>query len=351
MRPKLVSIIIINFNYGNYLRESVTSVLAQTYAPLEVVVVDDGSTDGSLEVLREFGAKIKLISKERGGHVSALNAGVAGSTGDVLFFVDADDQLYADCAKKVMSVWRPGLCKVQFRLDTIDAFATDQHMPFPHYPHDLDGNEIKRRAVRFGYYPWPVSTGNAFAREFIAQVTPIPQERIFKSPDGFLNKMAPLYGEIVVLDDVLGAYRVHGRNLWAQSGEGINLETYSRTVRFDAVLHAEFVNVAAKYGFKVNSYASQPVPQWVENRLLSLRLCPELHPIPDDTVLKVLKLGVRGALVSPDINLLGRISWFLWFIALASLPKRALLHVLRRSRAQSHRSRLASTLIKWSTRR
>lgn len=346
----LVSIVIINFNYGRFLREAVASALAQSYARCEVIVVDDGSTDESLQVLEPFHGRITLVSKAQGGHVSALNAGFAASRGEVLFFVDADDTLRPECAARVMSAWRPGLCKMQFRLDTIDAKGIDQHMPFPYYPRNLTGGEIKRRALRFGYYPWPVSTGNAFARTFVAKLAPIPPERIFKSPDGFLNKMAPLYGDVAVLDEVLGAYRVHGGNLWAQSGKSINRATYARTVRFDAVLHAEFAAAASRFGFKVAEYGRQPVPQWIENRLLSLRLCPEQHPIPGDTIPGVLWLGLRSALAAPGITVLGRLSWMLWFIALAALPETMLLQVLRRSRAQSHRSPLARMLVKWSNR-
>jgi glycosyltransferase involved in cell wall biosynthesis len=350
MTPPLVSIVVINFNYGRYLEKAVASALAQSYAPLEVVVVDDGSTDNSLNILKKFAGRISLVNKSRGGHVSAFNAGFAASRGDVLVFLDADDILFPNCIARVMTLWRSGLSKVQFRLNTIDANGVDQQLPFPFYSRTLNHDEIKRRLLRFGYYPWPVSSGNAFARRFVAKLAPIPQERIFKSPDGYLNKMAPLFGEVAVLDEILGAYRVHGGNVWAQSGESINREAFPRTVRFDAVLHSEFVTVAARLGHAVDGYGNQPVPPWVENRLLSLRLCPDLHPIEGDTVAGVLRLGLRSAAVAPGVTAFGRLSWALWFIALAALPKLALPYFLKRGRAQSHRSSLARTLVRWSIR-
>jgi glycosyltransferase involved in cell wall biosynthesis len=348
MTAPLVSIVVINFNYGRFLERAVTSALSQNYRPLEVVVVDDGSTDDSLEILKKFEGRITLVAKSQGGHVSAFNAGFTAAGGEVLFFLDADDLLHPDCVTKVMAVWRPSLSKVQFRLDTIDANEVNQQLPFPFYAKTLDNPEIKRRSLRFGYYPWPVSSGNAFARTFVARVAPIPQERIFKSPDGFLNKMAPLYGEVAVLDAVLGAYRVHGRNIWAQSGAGINRDTFPRTVRFDAILHHEFVTVASELGYAVRGYGSQMVPQWIENRMLSLRLCPARHPIEGDTRSRVLQLGLRSAVVAPDFSVVGRLSWAAWFIALAVLPEQALLHFLQGGRAQSGRSNLARALVRWS---
>jgi glycosyltransferase involved in cell wall biosynthesis len=346
----LATIVIINYNYGAYLRAAIESALSQTYSPIEVIVVDDGSTDDSPRILAEFDTRVQVFRKEQGGHVSAFNAGFAASQGDILIFLDADDKLYPDCVETVVRSWCPRLSKMQFRLDTIDADGNDQHMRFPRYSRGLTHDEIHRRLLRFGYYPWPVSSGNAYARSFIAQVTPIPQERIFKSPDGYVNKIAPLFGRVRVLDRALGAYRVHGRNVWAQSGEEINRDIYSRTVRFDAVLHTEFMALAAKFGFAVPEYEKQPVPQWVETRLLSLRLAPEKHPIQGDTVWSVYRFGLRAALETPDINILGHLAWMAWFTALATLPEPALLHLVRRARAQSKRSMLARVLVELSNR-
>ena len=73
----LVSIVIPNYNYGQYLRFAIDSALAQTYSPVEVIVVDDGSTDDSREVIESYGERIGPIIKANGGHGSALNAGYA----------------------------------------------------------------------------------------------------------------------------------------------------------------------------------------------------------------------------------------------------------------------------------
>jgi glycosyltransferase involved in cell wall biosynthesis len=87
----LVSAVIVNHNYGRYLGESIESVLAQTYRRIETIVVDDGSTDNSLEVLRAYSNRIAVISQSNKGPSAARNAGIARSTGEWIAFLDSDD--------------------------------------------------------------------------------------------------------------------------------------------------------------------------------------------------------------------------------------------------------------------
>src|SRR5690242_15345928 len=79
--PLLVSIIIDNYNYGQYLQAAIESALGQTYHNIEVVVVDDGSTDDSREVIGRYDGRITAVLKENGGQASALNAGFVRSHG------------------------------------------------------------------------------------------------------------------------------------------------------------------------------------------------------------------------------------------------------------------------------
>jgi glycosyltransferase involved in cell wall biosynthesis len=87
----LVSVIINNYNYGRFLQDAIDSALNQTYSHTEVIVVDDGSTDNSREILASYGDKITPVLKENGGQASAFNAGFAASQGDIICFLDSDD--------------------------------------------------------------------------------------------------------------------------------------------------------------------------------------------------------------------------------------------------------------------
>jgi len=93
-RPR-VSIVIINYNYGRFVRAAIESALAQTQKT-EVIVVDDGSTDESAIVIEPYADRVAVVSKENGGHTSAVNAGYEASSGEVVIFLDADDYLSAD---------------------------------------------------------------------------------------------------------------------------------------------------------------------------------------------------------------------------------------------------------------
>ncbi len=89
----LVSIIIPCYNAQRWVAEAVDSCLAQTYAPIEIIVVDDGSTDDSIGVLRSYGERIRLVQQTHAGGSWARNHGFALSQGELIQYLDADDYL------------------------------------------------------------------------------------------------------------------------------------------------------------------------------------------------------------------------------------------------------------------
>lgn len=91
MQRPLVSVVIPNYNYARYLSEAIDSVLAQTYPKIEVIVVDDGSTDESIPKLRQYGSRIQYIQQKNQGVAAARNRGIHQSVGELIAFLDADD--------------------------------------------------------------------------------------------------------------------------------------------------------------------------------------------------------------------------------------------------------------------
>jgi glycosyltransferase involved in cell wall biosynthesis len=102
-RPR-VSVVITTYNTGRYLPETLESVFAQTHPAAEVIVVDDGSTDDSVEVARGYGDRITSIARPHGGLGAARNAGIDASTGDHLAVLDSDD------------LWDPDTLRVQLEV-------------------------------------------------------------------------------------------------------------------------------------------------------------------------------------------------------------------------------------------
>ena len=88
---ELVSVIIPVHNYAGFIRRAVDSALAQTYRPVECVVVDDGSTDETPQVLAGYGERIRVIRTAQQGPATARNAGIRSSRGELIAFLDADD--------------------------------------------------------------------------------------------------------------------------------------------------------------------------------------------------------------------------------------------------------------------
>lgn len=102
------SCLINNYNYGRYVHEAVASALAQTVPFDEVIVVDDGSTDGSQAILKErYGQdpRVRIVLQANGGQLSAFHAGLAHSSGEVVFFLDADDRYLPRRVERTLQVF------------------------------------------------------------------------------------------------------------------------------------------------------------------------------------------------------------------------------------------------------
>jgi glycosyltransferase involved in cell wall biosynthesis len=123
-----ISTIIPSYNYARFVREAIDSAVGQTYAPDEVIVVDDGSTDATAEVLASYGERIRVIRQQNQGVARARNAGIAAARGEYVAFLDADD------------VWHPRKLELQ-----IARFEADPSLGLVHCGiemFDAGGNTI-----------------------------------------------------------------------------------------------------------------------------------------------------------------------------------------------------------------
>ena len=103
----MVSIIVPVYNVEEYLRECVDSILNQTYSDVEVILVDDGSTDQSGNICDEYAkmdSRIKVIHKKNGGVSAARNTGIGEASGEYLMFVDSDDAIHPELVEAYMTV-------------------------------------------------------------------------------------------------------------------------------------------------------------------------------------------------------------------------------------------------------
>ncbi|MDP9395269.1 MAG: glycosyltransferase [Actinomycetota bacterium] len=290
MRPK-VSVVVLSHNYAQFLRTAIDSALAQLY-PVEVLVVDDGSTDSSRAIIDGYDDRVARLYKENGGNSSVVNAAVRRTTGDIVMFLDADDLLRPEAAGEVAAAWTPECAKVQFRLTLIDA---DGHRtgvdPPPWVP--MPSGDVVPQLLATGRYVTPVMTGNAFSRRVLDALLPIPEEDFRNTNDGYLNPLAPFHGPVVSVERELGCYRLHGRNLWAFSG-GVTVEGMRQRLVYDLMRCRYVAETARARSHDMPAHLPLKDPLHVLQRLASLRLDRPGHPVPEDRILPLLAAGLRA---------------------------------------------------------
>ena len=213
-----VSIIINNYNYAEYLPSCIESAIAQTYQNTEVIVSDDGSTDNSRAIIESYGSSVRATFKLNGGQASAFNAGYKLSSGDLIIFLDADDVLWPSCVSEVIRHWRLGLKKLHFNLEIIDPSGKPLGKLYLKPP--LPSGDLREQLIADGSVASVPTSGNVFPRAFLDQVMPMPEVGWERDADAYLFNLAALSGEVGAIDEPLGGYRSHGRNVSAMVKKG-----------------------------------------------------------------------------------------------------------------------------------
>ena len=239
----LTSVIITNYNYGAFLDEAVASVLAQTHGDIEIILVDDGSTDDSTARLSKSLPKRTrasyLTTNLTGGQLSAFNAGFRLARGEVLFFLDADDFYRPDYLAKALSVYSEhSAC--DFLYCAFEAFGTINRQeiePFADLVTDVGYSGLLTYYDRtwIGGPTSALSLRRSLAEKFF----PIADERDWRiRADDCLVWLASLYnGRKFYLKEPLVAYRTHDNNNY----------------------HGKERDAAMKYLYSINRASSLPL--------------------------------------------------------------------------------------------
>jgi glycosyltransferase involved in cell wall biosynthesis len=319
----LVSVVVNNYNYGRFLREAIDSALNQTYPRTEVVVVDDGSTDDSREIIYSYGDRVIPVLKMNGGQASAFNAGFAISRGDIVIFLDADDYLFPWAVERVAAAWKPGIAKVQYRLEMVDTFGNSIGF-YPPAKIPFDKGEVWRVLLETGNYQCPPTSGRSFGRAALDEVLPVPEAEWRISADAYLRILIPFEGQIISIEEALGAYRIHGSNLWAfnrwATQETVSVDRFRTFVTYDLREHELLARKASELGHKV----PPNLPLWnyrsVQYRIILLRLEPRNPLVSSDRSVSLVYWGLRAIWRSSDFDLRSGIIHSIWFIWVGLTP-------------------------------
>lgn len=215
----LVSVVMPVFNTEKYVRAAIESVLAQTYAPVELICVDDGSSDGSLAALESFGERIRLVRCEKNGGIGeARNKGIERVTGELLAFLDADD------------LWEPEkLTRQVERLQVVN--PPDILFSYMRCFLSPDLSDDVRRARECPSYPTPgYIAGTALMKTtFFHRVGLFyPRWRVGEFVD-WLVRAKERGAHIELMSEVFLQRRIHGTNTGVTQRE--SLKDYTRVVR------------------------------------------------------------------------------------------------------------------------
>jgi glycosyltransferase involved in cell wall biosynthesis len=214
----LVSIIINNYNYRNFLPEAIESALAQTYPNTEIIVVDDGSTDESQEVICRYEGKIIPVLKENGGQASAFNAGFQASKGQIICFLDADDYYLVKKLSQIVELFHqyPNAGWIFHDLAEVDIkgfpLKISENRCIKKFEYvDLREDILKGKLLNYWF---PATTGLCFKRDNIKQILPMPDQFVISS-DSFLRLAAIHLSPGILSPEKLAVHRSHGNNLYA----------------------------------------------------------------------------------------------------------------------------------------
>ncbi len=212
-----VSVLINNYNYGDYLEAAVASVLGQSHQDFEIILVDDGSQDRSPDLIKEFArrdSRLVPCLKDNGGQLSAFNAGYLQAQGEVLFFLDADDVYHADYLEKALAVYREHT-RCDFLFCGYECFGNVNEPVLLDYP-DAVTDLGYTGLLTYHCRTWigaPTST-LSLRRSLAQRFFPIPFEEDWRiRADDCLVWLASLYnGRKFCLNAPCLGYRTHGSN-------------------------------------------------------------------------------------------------------------------------------------------
>jgi glycosyltransferase involved in cell wall biosynthesis len=224
----LVSILINNYNYDRFLAQAIDSGLNQTYPNVEVIVVDDGSTDSSLDVIGSYRDRVSPVVKGNGGQASALNSGFSVCKGEIICLLDADDLFLPERVAEVVRLFQ-----LSTNIDWVftesapieTEYLQDENLALV-YKNVLDkSSQVLPRKIDFrediknGNLPnFAPSTSNlCFSRQLLEKIFPLPEIKGFSGmaiTDLYVKLLAVGLGTGYVTVQDLGVFRLHN-NLYS----------------------------------------------------------------------------------------------------------------------------------------
>ncbi len=286
MHQPLVSILINNYDNGPWLAQCVESALAQRYAPIEVIVYDDGSTDNSLDILQRYGDRIRLLASGRNfgapspnfNQAHAIYEALQVARGQIICLLDGDDAFMPHKVARVVAAFQahPEAVMVQHRFTAIDGQG---RVIEPVRPRKLllperEGYTYAAFILRYHCLInlFMQTSALSFRRTFLEKHLPILPDRYDKLWADFrLSRRAAFEGQVVTITEPLGWYRLHSHN-WVHQ---LKATAFRRTLIRQAY---EWVNEAILHNGPQLNYLVYRTYKWISPVFWRYRLQKTMEP-------------------------------------------------------------------------
>lgn len=217
----LISVLIDTYNHERFLADALDSVLAQedlSAGDMEIIVVDDGSTDGTPGVVARYGGQVTYLRKDNGGQGTAFNAGIRACKGELVALLDGDDWWHPRKLALVLAAFKrdSALVAVGHGIYEVDQLAGKRYEVRPDRALELDLKSCEK-AVELANSMAYLGTSRLTARRAVLEsLLDVPPDLIYEA-DEYLFTLLPSCGRVAVLPDCLTYYRIHGGNLYQGS--------------------------------------------------------------------------------------------------------------------------------------
>jgi glycosyltransferase involved in cell wall biosynthesis len=312
-----LSVIIANYNYRNFVGAAIESALAVDWPDKEVIVVDDASTDDSRTIIEGFHGKVAAYFRPKSHQLGAHMFGFEQSIGEVIIFLDSDDLLEPQVMQEIAKVWRPGVSKVQYRMNLIDATGTQLGSAIPQFLPNDDPEKLRRDYLRTMAYTTPTGSGNAYSRDFVRNAfafsPTIPQS------DAVLLTIAPILGDVLTIPKPLARCRIHDASYSAMPS--LSASKLRKFLHQDTEKAHLFTTISRQLGLSIPRDPLRYSLSHLQYRLASYLVEPSAHPFPEDTKSSLVYRLIYSATKYSQMRARDRAILITWAIACALAPR------------------------------
>jgi len=315
MNKPTLSVVTANYNHAHFLPDAIEAIIDQSFQPKEYIIIDDGSTDNSIEVIRSYMKKSSIITllknNKNMGTLYSAGKGLKHASGDYLYFASADDKIYPGFFEKSMKIFdchpTAGFCSSLGSIINNEGLETGLiksriKLGKSRY---LAPEEVGRMLCKFG--PWFTGNTTIYKREYLIEVGGMISE-LGPYWDGFITKVIALRYGANFIPEVLAA--------WRKMDSGYALETLSNPDEWIKIqLHAvqlmrtKYSNLFPKEyttEFEKRAIYNYGISSWNQNKSKVTTIMRKLWLILNYSPSKLEKIMVAG------VNLLGGISKYVF---------------------------------------